>query len=122
MGSYINCQNAELNLATSTIKRPYTKESVSASYEISVNSGAIACAISDDLLLVTGYLSAVSQVPANTTIAKVGHTVSHQSFASPVSNLGDGTRLVLRTNGNIDCEKEMKAGEWYSYTMVAFVN
>lgn len=72
------------------------------------------------LLQVSGWVCPTQDIPSGTKIAQISATLKQQTYCSPNSTNTTGGKLVLRINGQIDCELPLTKGHWYSYTFTVF--
>ena len=95
---------------------------VSASFDIPVGDySAIFARKVGKVLVVSGYYFAFNDVAQDAQVAHVDSSSIIQSFASPVTDSGNTTRLKLERNGTIVCERAHTAYQWVSFSFTTIV-
>ena len=99
-------------------------QSVNASFSISnlsASSKIYAYKIGK-LLFVSGYINSSSALAANIQIGSISATPVFETFCSPVSSGGSGSRLKIGTDGKLYTELNLDAGRWYSFSFTTIIN
>ena len=99
-------------------------QSVNASFSISnlSSSSKIYAYKIGKLLFVSGYINSNSKLATNIEIASISATPVFETFCSPVSDAGSGSRLKLGTDGKLYTELNLDAGRWYSFSFTTIIN
>lgn len=71
------------------------------------------------IAIVCGYFNPTSNIAADNTIANISNcNALQEGYITAMSSSSKTVRLALRTNGRIQCETEVTANQYYSFTFV----
>lgn len=97
-----------------------TPEQLTASYAVNVaeTNGLHAYKVGK-IAIVCGYFNPTSNIAANNTIANISNfSALQEGYVTAMSSSSKTVRFALRTNGRIQCETEVTANQYYSFTFV----